>query len=88
MTCSLTFLQVQFTVPAAADNGQNILPTIKNPNATDPQSVCKGYTAQAIERTVSGFTATLMLAGDAVSTLLAKCEWTRLTANVVQCLRR
>ncbi|KAL1304342.1 hypothetical protein AAFC00_000741 [Neodothiora populina] len=56
---------VQFTVPAAADVGQNILPNIKDPNATDAQTVCPGYTASNVKRSAYGFTAILTLAGDA-----------------------
>lgn len=56
---------VQFTVPAAADVGQNILPNIKDPDAVDAQSVCPGYLASNVQRTASGFSATLTLAGEA-----------------------
>ncbi|KAF1347526.1 glycosyl hydrolases family 31-domain-containing protein [Delphinella strobiligena] len=61
---SVTY-SVQYTVPAAADVGQNILPNIKDPNATDAQTVCPGYTASNVKRTGNGFTATLTLAGEA-----------------------
>lgn len=56
----------QYTVPATADNGQNILPNIKDPNATDAQTVCPGYKASNVKRNGTGFTAQLSLAGAAV----------------------
>ena len=62
-----TTYSVQFTVPAAADIGQNILPNIKDPDAIDAQSVCPGYTASNVKRSANGFTATLSLAGEPVS---------------------
>lgn len=56
---------VQFTVPAAADIGPNVLPNIKDPNAKQAQTLCPGYTASDVQRTQNGFTATLSLAGEA-----------------------
>jgi alpha-glucosidase len=56
----------QFTVPASADEGPNLLPNVKNSTAVQAQSVCPGYTASDVEHTTNGFKATLNLAGDAV----------------------
>lgn len=60
---------VAFTVPAAADIGPNILPNIKDPNAKQAQALCPGYKARNVTNTEYGFTATLGLAGEAVSEL-------------------
>ncbi|KAK4551864.1 hypothetical protein LTR86_010860 [Recurvomyces mirabilis] len=60
-----TTYSVQFTVPAAADVGPNLLPNIKDPNAKQAQALCPGYKASNVERTANGVTATLSLAGDA-----------------------
>lgn len=54
-----------FTVPASADNGATLIPNINDPNATDAQTVCPGYRGSNVQRTVSGLTATLTLAGSA-----------------------
>lgn len=62
-----TTYSVQFTVPAASDNGLNILPNIDDPEAVDAQTVCPGYQASNVKRSVNGFFATLTLAGAAVS---------------------
>lgn len=62
-----TTYSVPFTVPAAADVGMNILPTIYDPEAKDAQEICPGYTASNVQHTLNGFTATLTLAGKAVS---------------------
>ena len=56
-----------FTVPAEADIGPNLLPNIKDPQAVQAQDVCPGYTAGEVEKTASGFTAILSLAGEPVS---------------------
>lgn len=53
----------QYTLPTAIDNGLPVLPNIMDPNATDAQTVCPGYTATAVQRTDYGFTAQLNLAG-------------------------
>lgn len=63
-----TTYSVQFTVPAAADIGANVLPNIKDPEAVQAQDVCPGYTASGVQRTENGFTATLTLDGPAVRT--------------------
>ncbi|KAL2158027.1 hypothetical protein VTH06DRAFT_4837 [Thermothelomyces fergusii] len=54
-----------FTVPASADRGRHILPTIKDPEAIDPQKVCPGYEASNVQETKDGFIADLDLAGPA-----------------------
>ncbi|KAK1837146.1 family 31 glycosyl hydrolase [Podospora conica] len=54
-----------FTVPASADIGLNVLPNVKDPDAVDPQDVCPGYKASNFEKSDSGFTADLRLAGPA-----------------------
>lgn len=66
-----TTYSVQFTVPAAADEGMNILPNIDDPEAVDAQSVCPGYIASDVKRTAFGFAATLALAGQPVSAPLS-----------------
>lgn len=53
----------QFTVPAAADLGQTLLPNIQDPEAVDAQTVCPGYNASNVVRGQNGFSATLNLAG-------------------------
>ncbi|WQF87535.1 Putative glycoside hydrolase family 31, galactose mutarotase-like domain superfamily [Colletotrichum destructivum] len=55
----------QFTVPASAIEGALLIPNIEDPESTDPQSVCPGYTASHIQTTSHGFTADLDLAGSA-----------------------
>lgn len=58
---------IPFTVPASADIGPNVLPNIKDPNTKQAQALCPGYKASNVKNTEFGFTATLGLAGDAVS---------------------
>ena len=62
-----TRFSVAFTVPAEADIGPNILPNIKDPNAKQAQQLCPGYTASSVQRNDYGFTASLSLAGEPVS---------------------
>ncbi|KAK8075651.1 alpha-glucosidase [Apiospora hydei] len=52
-----------FTVPADADEGKNIIPNVKDPEAVDPQVVCPGYKASNVVQTTNGLTADLTLAG-------------------------
>jgi alpha-glucosidase len=52
-------------VPSDADQGQNILPNIKDPQAVDVQDVCPGYKASGVTETANGFTANLDIAGPA-----------------------
>lgn len=55
----------EFTVPASADLGMSVLPNIEDPQAVNPQDVCPGYTASAVQKSDTGFTADLHLAGPA-----------------------
>ncbi|KAL9620872.1 MAG: hypothetical protein Q9160_004654 [Pyrenula sp. 1 TL-2023] len=55
----------QFTVPASANVGANVVPNVLDPQAVDAQSVCSGYTASNVVENASGFTASLALAGEA-----------------------
>lgn len=57
-----------FTVPASADIGPNLLPNVQDPHAVQAQDVCPGYTATEVEKTSTGFTALLNLAGAPVGT--------------------
>jgi hypothetical protein len=66
-----TAFSIAFTVPASADVGPNLLPTVKDPKAVRAQDVCPGYLAEVIEKRADGFTAILRLAGEAVSAALA-----------------
>lgn len=65
-----TTYSVAFTVPAEADVGPNILPNVKDPSAKQAQQLCPGYTANNVQRTKYGFTASLSLAGEPVRKLL------------------
>lgn len=58
----------QFTIPAKADIGPNLLPNVQDPQAVKAQDVCPGYTASEVEKTANGFTAILSLAGEPVGT--------------------
>lgn len=58
---------VQYTPPAAIDNGQAIIPNVEDPQAVNAQTVCPGYKASNVQHMSSGFTADLSLAGPAVS---------------------
>ncbi|RMD42253.1 hypothetical protein DV735_g2873, partial [Chaetothyriales sp. CBS 134920] len=62
-TATATSYAPQFTVPESADYGQNILPNIKDPNATVAQEVCPGYLASHVQTSSTGLTAQLTLAG-------------------------
>lgn len=55
----------QFTVPAEADEGANLLPNILDPQAVNAQTVCPGYIASNVRNTSRGLTADLTLAGPA-----------------------
>lgn len=54
-----------FTVPADADLGATLLPNINDPQAVDAQTMCPGYIASNLKRSLYGLSATLELAGDA-----------------------
>lgn len=70
-----------FTVPSDAQNGAPILPNIKDPEAVDAQSVCPGYSASNVVRTISGLTATLKLAGTACNLYGTDIETLNLTVE-------
>lgn len=70
-----------FTVPSDAQNGASILPNIKDPEAVDAQSVCPGYSASNVVRTISGLTATLKLAGTACNLYGTDIETLNLTVE-------
>lgn len=72
---------VQFTVPAAAGNGANVLPNILDPNATDAQTVCPGYKASNVVRNAHGFSATLNLAGEPCNVYGTDIETLNLTVQ-------
>lgn len=64
-TTTATSFRPLFTVPADADQGQNILPNIEDPQAVNVQDVCPGYKASGVVTTANGFTANLDIAGPA-----------------------
>ena len=70
-----------FTVPGAADDGATLLPNIYDPNATDAQTVCPGYTASNVARTQYGLTAILTLAGPACDVYGTDIETLNLTVE-------
>jgi alpha-glucosidase len=55
----------QFSLPASADTGANLIANIDDPKAINAQSACPGYKASNVKNTTSGVTATLQLAGQA-----------------------
>ncbi|RAH85643.1 extracellular alpha-glucosidase aglu [Aspergillus japonicus CBS 114.51] len=55
----------QFTIPAEADVGAQLIANIDDPQAVDAQSVCPGYKASNVQQGSHGFTARLELAGKA-----------------------
>lgn len=55
----------QFSLPASADNGANLIANIDDPKAVDAQSTCPGYKASNVQNSTSGVTATLQLSGQA-----------------------
>ncbi|KAK0353781.1 hypothetical protein LTR91_013058 [Friedmanniomyces endolithicus] len=77
-----TTYSVQFTVPASADIGPNVLPNIKDPSAKQAQTLCPGYTASNVKRTENGLTATLNLAGSACNVYGTDIETLALEVDV------
>jgi alpha-glucosidase len=55
----------QFSLPASADEGANLIANIDDPQAINAQSACPGYKASNVLKTSGGVTATLQLAGQA-----------------------
>lgn len=70
-----------FTVPAAADNGANVIPNIRDPEAVNAQDVCPGYKASNVARTPYGVTASLTLAGKACNVYGTDIEALNLTVE-------
>ncbi|EAU39369.1 alpha-glucosidase precursor [Aspergillus terreus NIH2624] len=61
---SATASHTQFTIPASADVGAQLIANIDDPQAVNAQSVCPGYRASDVHHNSHGFTASLELAGD------------------------
>ncbi|KAL5358971.1 glycosyl hydrolases family 31-domain-containing protein [Aspergillus floccosus] len=61
---STTASHTQFTIPASADVGAQLIANIDDPQAVNAQSVCPGYRASDVHHNSHGFTASLALAGD------------------------
>ncbi|OQD81138.1 hypothetical protein PENANT_c029G01722 [Penicillium antarcticum] len=55
----------QFSLPASADVGADLIANIDDPEAIDAQSACPGYKASNVKESARGLTATLGLAGKA-----------------------
>ena len=70
-----------FTVPARADLGATLLPNINDPRAVDAQTVCPGYTASDLKRSLYGLSATLELAGAACNVYGTDIESLNLTVE-------
>lgn len=64
-TTSASASYAQFTIPAEADVGAQLIANIDDPQAVDAQSVCPGYKASNVQQSSHGFTARLNLAGKA-----------------------
>jgi alpha-glucosidase len=71
----------RFTVPASADFGFPILPSVEDPEAPDSQASCPGYLASNVQSIQNGFTADLSLAGEPCNVLGNDVE--SLTLSVV-----
>ena len=54
----------QYTIPASANIGANLIANVDDPQAVNAQTVCPGYKASNVHQTSKGFTATLGLAGE------------------------
>ena len=78
---STTGFRPEFTVPAEADVSVPVIPNIKDPNATDAQTVCPGYTASNVLRNNFGLTASLNLAGEACNVYGTDIETLNLTVE-------
>ncbi|PTU24247.1 hypothetical protein P175DRAFT_0513260 [Aspergillus ochraceoroseus IBT 24754] len=63
-SATLTAEYTQFTIPASADVGAQLIANIDDPQAINAQSVCPGYKASNVRHTSHGFSASLELAGD------------------------
>lgn len=60
-----TSYRPKFTVAFDSDESAPVLPNIIDPEAVNVQDVCPGYLASNVQRTISGLTAELKLAGKA-----------------------
>jgi alpha-glucosidase len=76
-----TSFRAIFTVPVSAQNGQNVLPNINDPQAVNAQDVCPGYLASNIVSTPHGLTADLRLAGSACNVYGTDIEALNLTVE-------
>ncbi|KAJ5661779.1 uncharacterized protein N7477_009395 [Penicillium maclennaniae] len=71
----------QFSLPASADTGANLIANIDDPEAVNAQSACPGYKASNVQNTPSGVTATLQLAGQACNVYGTDIESLNLTVE-------
>lgn len=71
----------QFSLPASADVGANLIANIDDPQAINAQSACPGYKASDVQKTSSGVTATLQLAGQACNAYGTDIESLNLTVE-------
>lgn len=62
-TSTSTGQGAQYTIPTSATNGQNLIANVDDPTAVNAQIVCPGYSAYDVQKTDSGLTASLKLAG-------------------------
>ncbi|KAF3002441.1 hypothetical protein E8E13_004413 [Curvularia kusanoi] len=58
-----TFFRSEFTIPASADQGADLIANIQDPQAVNAQDVCPGYKASQLQETDDGISAVLTLAG-------------------------
>lgn len=62
-TSTASSAYVQYTIPASADIGANLIANIDDPKAIHAQSACPGYKASNVKHSSRGLSATLELAG-------------------------
>ncbi|KAJ5107638.1 alpha-glucosidase precursor [Penicillium angulare] len=60
-----TTSSAQYTLPASVNEAPGVIPNIKDPQAVNAQTICPGYIASNVQKTNSGLTASLTLAGEA-----------------------
>lgn len=58
-----TTFRPQFTIPASADKGADLIPNVRDPQAVNAQDVCPGYKASQVHEDEHGLSALLTLAG-------------------------
>jgi alpha-glucosidase len=78
---------LQFTMPPEANIAPAVIPNIKDQQAVDAQTVCPGYTASNVQQTASGFTASLILSGNACNVYGTDIDTLSLTVEY-QCADR